>query len=428
MSDGSINNNEAGSVGGGVHLGPNSDAAMSGGDVTGNDAQGGGGFDFAGNGTFTMAGGRIYSNMSNNDAGGGHGGGGVQFGLNAAFDMEGGKIYSNEASYRGGGIHFAGGNAVFNMKSDAEIQGNTAYRSGGGVNFSRSGRLTMDGGTISGNAATADPQTTGDGDGGGIWLSGSAELEMLDGFITDNTASGDGGGIFAQNLSNVTTRPPAYFFGNTARAAYWLDNTPDEDYYTPNNGVEINSGYLRLERHYPHTDSVMHWQSLSDSPCEDGTRFVYLANNYDLNFKGASTPRNPGTGGSGNPDTDPDIPGRPGFGGTGGGFGNPGSGPSSPPSNLVTLDPIPVPIGDLSDGGEPLVDIGDLGVPLTAFDGEDDGLYLDDIPVPLGDMPQTGLADRAILLAVMIALSMAVAVFALVSIKKLKQKIKNSEG
>lgn len=120
----------------------------------------------------------------------GHGGG--IYIKNCKLNMLSGSVSDNQVTdthASGGGVYideYAG----FTMGSGVKIKDNTAANSGGGVCI-RGGTpasdFTMNGGEISGNSAI---------NGGGIASTGVGCFQLLDGNISDNSASGDGGGIY----------------------------------------------------------------------------------------------------------------------------------------------------------------------------------------------------------------------------------------
>jgi uncharacterized repeat protein (TIGR02543 family) len=149
-----------------------------------NGGSNGGGIKVASGGEFTMSGGEISGNTA--DLGGG---------VFGTFKMSGGTISGNTAtSGDGGGVYVTGG-STFEM-SDGEISGNTATSgSGGGVAVSSGCAFEMSGGTISGNTAT---------NGGGVYAYGT--FEMSGGTISHNTANtGKGGGVYVDNSTFTKT-------------------------------------------------------------------------------------------------------------------------------------------------------------------------------------------------------------------------------
>jgi len=131
-------------------------------------------------GTLTMNGGAIKSNVYTG------GGGGVQIGsggYNSKFIMNSGEISGNTAGW-GGGVMVSGGNHIFTMNG-GEIKNNTANDAlnfgGGGVSVS--GTFIMEGGTISGNTSYSN--------GGGVSVQNDATFHIVSGTIygTDYTAN-----------------------------------------------------------------------------------------------------------------------------------------------------------------------------------------------------------------------------------------------
>lgn len=161
-------------------------------------------------GTFTMSGGEIrgngcYSNARVKGAGGVNNLG--------TFTLEGdGIIAENRTTIAGdvGGVYNSK-DAMFTLKenavirennNNAEISGNVARLSGGGVY--NDGNFIMDGGTITGHKVTQF--------GGGVYNSVDGTFEMKSGLITKNEAMGEsttalnsstGGGVFNSGTFNM---------------------------------------------------------------------------------------------------------------------------------------------------------------------------------------------------------------------------------
>jgi hypothetical protein len=206
MPGGTIENNGAGHLGGGVYQAAGT-FAMSGsakisGNVTGTQlsAAGGGVYNEAA-GTFTMSGSaEISGNRSIVNGGGvnanglfemsesatickntaalGDGGGVCSYGI---FRMTGGTISKNDADDRGGGVCLRGTTGTFAMSGSAEISGNNASY-GGGV-YMYIGSFTVNGGTIGGNTATYN--------GGGVCMK-KGTLNLVHGTVYGNTGSRSG--------------------------------------------------------------------------------------------------------------------------------------------------------------------------------------------------------------------------------------------
>lgn len=145
-------------------------------------------------GTFTMFGGEIrgngcYSNTKVKGAGGVNNLG--------TFTLKGDGIIAENSTTIArdvGGVYNSKG-ATFTLAENAEISGNVAQQSGGGVY--NDGTFIMDGGTITGHKVTQF--------GGGVYNSVDGTFEMKSGLITKNEAMGEsttalnsstGGGVF----------------------------------------------------------------------------------------------------------------------------------------------------------------------------------------------------------------------------------------
>ena len=188
MKGGTISNNVATKNGGGVYINGDvktSSVNMSGGEISGNSANYGGGvcvnYPHA---NLTMTGGKITSNTSRVD------GGGVRV-WKGKFTLEEGEISNNVTvnACCGGGVS-VDENASFTMNG-GEISGNTASFSGdagGGVQVARSSSFIMNSGTISNNEATV-------GHGGGIFIDNTSSFTMNGGEVTKNKASRWAGGV-----------------------------------------------------------------------------------------------------------------------------------------------------------------------------------------------------------------------------------------
>lgn len=256
----------AGVYGRGVRLGDSSstgDFIMYGGEISGNSidisahsaAAGDGAGVEAQQSDFTMYGGKITNNHvingSNNE------GGGVNMHTGGTFTMYGGEISGNACSDTGGGVISAG---TYLKLYGGTISNNTADKRGGGVftnmtltisdgititgNKSEQGGgiytydedITINGGNITGNTATygggvyhiGDYRTcdtltisgsatiTGNTatDGGGVyvesgkntsnWNKGQGALQINGGSITNNTATGNGGGVYINKRGLLT--------------------------------------------------------------------------------------------------------------------------------------------------------------------------------------------------------------------------------
>ena len=156
MYGGSITGNRATGDGGGVYKsGSNSSFNMYGGSITGNTANSYGGGVYVDGGGFTMSGGTIGGTKTCETNTATYGGGVY---AKATFEMTGGSITGNETN-RGGGVYVTG-KGSFTMSASADgqnipsITGNNATENGGGVYVvGSSSTFKMTGGSITGNNA-----------------------------------------------------------------------------------------------------------------------------------------------------------------------------------------------------------------------------------------------------------------------------------
>jgi uncharacterized repeat protein (TIGR02543 family) len=218
----------SGNIGGGVHFNLMSNFTMHGGTIIGNTG-GGVSSNRALPVTMTMHNGAILGNISSESSQGVYevlhaDGGGV---FVHEFVMRGGTIAGNSAGGSGGGIH----STQFNI-DNGKISDNFARHNGGGVvgldnSGSNQNFFTIQNSEISNNHVS--------GDGGGLWTFGmrapwlrnveifgnrsggdgggayftfldvSGRFSMIDGVVSNNHASGDGGGLWGSSyyLRNV---------------------------------------------------------------------------------------------------------------------------------------------------------------------------------------------------------------------------------
>ena len=256
MGGGAITENSAsidasgnGDSGGGVCI-SNGTFTMSGGAVISGNTAGssGGGVFVSGSGKFIMNGGTI-GGTEVNSANKADLGGGVYVGVNTdtsekgSFTMGGGTIKGNTATQNGGGVYVAGG--TFTMSDTATIQDNTATDHGGGVHiFSDgifTGTFTMNGGTIGGTAANTATY------GGGVFVSGGT-FDMNNGTISGNSASGTGasGGGVCISGGTFTMSDGAFISGNTATSSGGGVFVSARGDFTMNGGTIGGSGGGRL--------------------------------------------------------------------------------------------------------------------------------------------------------------------------------------
>lgn len=219
----------------GVRLGDSSstgDFIMYGGEISGNSidisahsaAAGDGAGVEAQQSDFTMYGGEISGNACSDT------GGGV-ISAGAYLKLYGGRISNNTADKRGGGVFT---NMTLTISDGITITGNKSEQGGGIYTYDED--ITINGGNITGNTATygggvyhiGDYRTcdtltisgsatiTGNTatDGGGVyvesgkntsnWNKGQGALQINGGSITNNTATGNGGGVYINERGLLT--------------------------------------------------------------------------------------------------------------------------------------------------------------------------------------------------------------------------------
>lgn len=196
MTGGTIQNNNAGTLAGGVLVNGTGACSMSGGTITKNTSTySGGGLFVDDNTPFTMGGGTI----SNNTAGGD--GGGI-YNDNGNITLTAGTISGNKGQW-GGGINDCG---TVTMKGGTISGNSTTSKAGAGINVSTNGKLTMSGGKIQNNTSAET--------GGGICNLGT--LEISGGEISGNTTKYSGGGIYNSAQGKGTAITGGTISGNTA--------------------------------------------------------------------------------------------------------------------------------------------------------------------------------------------------------------------
>ena len=155
----------------------------------------------------------FYDNVGTIGGGGLYYGGAITYGgsayeLNVTDCVFNGNSTNNTDGY-GGAIACdlnTGTDPVFNQSytrsvcilDDNSISGNEAVN-GGGIYIDNGAVVTMNDGMIGGTSSSYANTAT---NGGGVYL-GSGTFNMIDGSITYNTASGDGGGVYQGGTMNV---------------------------------------------------------------------------------------------------------------------------------------------------------------------------------------------------------------------------------
>ena len=215
MEDGAIIRNNTNSnyeLGGGILLGNGSTFTMNGGEISGNTANGGGGVAIIGS-TMVMNGGVISNNSTYRTSGQSSYGAGVYVAdyanasggdilftpTPASFEMNGGKITGNTAlDYGGGVLTFPQKNQKITITiNNGEISGNKVTNGSGGAvaAFFDGTELNIKGGTLTGNSAYQF--------GGGAFLYQATHVTISGGTISENKASA-GGGVCLYTDSAVT--------------------------------------------------------------------------------------------------------------------------------------------------------------------------------------------------------------------------------
>ena len=215
MEDGAVirnNTNRNYELGGGILLGNGSTFTMNGGEISGNTANGGGGVAIIGS-TMVMNGGTISNNSTYRTSGQSSYGAGVYVAdyanasggdtlftaQPASFEMNGGKITGNTAlDYGGGVLTFPQQNQKITINiNNGKISGNKVTTGSGGAVAAFFGvtELNIKGGTLTGNSAYQF--------GGGAFLYQATHVTISGGTISENKASA-GGGVCLYTDSAVT--------------------------------------------------------------------------------------------------------------------------------------------------------------------------------------------------------------------------------
>ncbi len=293
-------------LGGGINLanGSGSVLQMENVDFTGNTATRGAAI-FAGQGvTISVAGVEFNANTATNDGGAAYLQGG-NVGQNASLDFshsifagnraqngDGGAIYAkdatsivaqnvtlqNNAAREGGAIYFDSDNSTLDVSrenSQATIRGNQASGDGGAIRMQDNSTLTAAGTVFNQNAAG--------GSGGAIRMDGNAggnsrtlaKIHAHGVTFTENSALADGGAIFINDLSMLTTP-----------ATLNLLNL-DGSFFKANDATNGSGGAIHT------TNSVL---NANDATFDGNTAGLYggalFVQDSDLNLRGSSFTRN----------------------------------------------------------------------------------------------------------------------------------------
>jgi hypothetical protein len=254
LNGGTIDTNTAHFHGGGIYTRGGNTITLGGGSISGNYTEMYGGGIYTKGSTINISDGSIF----NNNADYGHGGGIYSNG--SSITMDGGSIAKNrtEGGSGGGGIYATNGSTI-ELKAGSIVgdvstaNGNTAVYGGGialnaedpenGYAVSATSTLTINGGIVSGNTATAALG------GGGIYSNYGNTVTLNSGSITGNTATnaaGGGGGYAGYNNANFVMDGGSVSDNGAANGAGIYEETSNftmNDGEIYNNIVNTISGY-----------------------------------------------------------------------------------------------------------------------------------------------------------------------------------------
>ena len=194
--------------------------------------------------------------------------------------------YSSEVEAACGGAVWASGNGVALNVSGTVLAGNKA--ASGGAIFAKNGKVTIDGGIISGNESAVTGNNPGNAEGlahfggGGMIIRGNTEVVMTGGYITNNLAHSvcywdGGGGVLLDDTSTMTVTG-GYLTGNEAASGgairtNWQRGTfvsITDGYFCANYGRSAEGGAISISQNAEaiilggyfnnnRTDNVTHW-------------------------------------------------------------------------------------------------------------------------------------------------------------------------
>ena len=207
-----------GTRGGGVYV-DNGTFNMSGGIISGNIAESGGGVFVTSGATFSFTGGIIEGNyaVSTLGASTGNGGGIYIEGGDSNCTINGGTIENNRATRFGGGININGSTMTI---PNCTISGNLAS-SGGGISMETSGsRLNLSGCTLTNNYANVSGKDSqgANGGGGGIFLVDGSLTMSDNNLFQSNTSTVRGGGIYLTKGTLTVSGGTSTFTKNQANS------------------------------------------------------------------------------------------------------------------------------------------------------------------------------------------------------------------
>ncbi|MHC4879004.1 MAG: beta strand repeat-containing protein, partial [Planctomycetota bacterium] len=201
--------------GGGLHVSNGGDVNITGGSVNNNDAAEEGGGLWNDSGTLTLSNVTIDTNTASG-AGTDQGGGGI-FNNGGTLDITDGAITNNVADGTqgsGGGILDVNGTSV--TINGTNISSNNAERAGGGIELNgTSSTVTLTSITLNSNNAIGTGAAPGNG--GGLHITGSTDVDITGSTVDGNTAAEEGGGLW--NGTGTMTIDSTTVSGNTASGA-----------------------------------------------------------------------------------------------------------------------------------------------------------------------------------------------------------------
>lgn len=204
ISGSSIGGNIASAGGGGIYYYGGSDLTLTDCSVDANNAGpagSGGGIHFNSSSTLSISGGSVGQLGSSNVAGGS--GGGIYLYLSGSLTVSNCPVDSNTASTGwGGGIYCGDSPGFLYLEGPSSVNGNTAAQSGGGIYSDNCGDMEVFSCAVDGNTASS-------GSGGGIYTAGSGYTAIYGASptVSNNTASQSGGGIYSEDSADLYLDP-----------------------------------------------------------------------------------------------------------------------------------------------------------------------------------------------------------------------------
>lgn len=184
----------ANQFGGGINIGSNGSATITGGAILNNTVENGwGGGVRMLHGTLTMTGVTVEGNDALTHAGGG--GGGMHLDGTGSAVLANLTIRGNNApTGEGGGLRIVGTSGLSGSITNSTITENTAHTAGG-VSLGNLATFSVTGSTVSKNTASTRV--------GGVFLSGTSDVTVTNSTISENVAAGagGGGGFYQQNTA-----------------------------------------------------------------------------------------------------------------------------------------------------------------------------------------------------------------------------------